>query len=135
MAKEAKVPTLEDQLERATARIELLEKQSTDPFEVDGNIAKLNLKFEDKEKNDVREAIRNPAIRRFLFRLLNMAQILSDSSDPNPYIIMHHSGKRSLGLQIYRALTEIDPGIYFQMERESISDKKSMQKENTDDAN
>lgn len=125
-----KATTLKEQVERATARLALLEKQTTDPFDTDNRISKQNLKIDDREKQDIREALRIPAIRRFFFRVLNMAQILGDSSDPNPYVVMHHTGRRSLGLQIYRILIDAEPGIYLQMTHEAASDRKSIQNEN-----
>lgn len=126
---EFKPPTIHDELKKVEARLALVEDELKDPKDP---AEKQRLKLQEREKGDIREALKNPAVRRFFYRVLNLSGILASSGDPNPTIIAHHEGRRSIGLEIYRAIKEADPAAYYQMERDAESDKKSQQKETTD---
>lgn len=80
------------------------------------------------EEGDMRQALSRPEVRRVFFRIFQMAGLMEADSDPNPTIMAHHIGRRSLALDLYKAVRKVDAGAYWQMERENASDLKSKEK-------
>jgi hypothetical protein len=84
----------------------------------------------EQEKGDMLAALKDPAVRRVLYRVMMMGGLHDSDSDPNPVIMAHHTGRRSLALDLYKAIKSVDGGAFYQMEREHESNKKSQEKLN-----
>lgn len=129
---ESKQPTVRDRLATVEALIakenDEFSKRS-DPFGIVNDRPEDQL-IQDGEEGDMRQALSKPEIRRVLYRLLCMGGLLDASSDPNPTIMSHHTGRRSLAVDLYDAIKKVDPGAYWQMEREHASNLKSREKQN-----
>lgn len=130
--KSQKPPSVNAQLDLVQRRLANVEKEQAaekDPLGLieDQNTEKL---VTEREKSDLLQALANPAVRRVFYRLMfDMAGILQDSSDPDPIVMAHHNGKRSLGLLLYNCIKEVDGGAFHQMEREALSNARSTEKQ------
>jgi hypothetical protein len=136
MAKEPKPPSVKDQLER----VELLLRREEERLKAESDPLALNPQRDEKlvqegEEGDLRQALSHVEVRRVFFRLLKNGGLMEADSDPNPTIMSHHVGRRSMAVEIYNMLRAVDPGVYYQMEREAASDAKSRkerEKQNAD---
>ena len=79
------------------------------------------------EEGDMRQALSRVEVRRVFFRLFKLGGLMEADSDPNQIVMAHHVGRRSMALDLYKAICKVDPGAYWQMEREHASDLKSKQ--------
>lgn len=77
------------------------------------------------EDGDLRQALARVEVRRVFFRLFKLGGLMDADSDPNQIVMAHHVGRRSLVLDLYKAIKKVDAGAYWQMERENASDLKS----------
>lgn len=129
-AKEPKQPSVKDQLamtERLIAREQSELSKEKDPFALNAPSAEDQI-VQEGEEGDLRQALARVEIRRVMFRFFKLGGLMDADSDPNPTIMAHHVGRRSLALDLYNAIRKVDPGIYWQMERENASDMKSREK-------
>jgi len=129
MAKEPKPPTVKDRLdeiERVIAK-DNLELNGHDPL---GLVAPRNedILVQQNESDDLRRAISDAAVRRFIQRLYDLGGLMDSDSDPNPTVLAHHAGRRSLALDIFNAIDRVDPAANWQMKREKLSNAKSQEK-------
>jgi hypothetical protein len=122
----AKQQTVRDQIGIEQRLIEKGERDQSgrDPLELNDTNEWQELILE-QEKGDMRQALANPAIRRFLYKLINLLGFEDHDSDPNPTIMAHHVGRRSGAVDMVKALKSIDPGVFWQMEREAKSNEAS----------
>ncbi len=114
-------------VERLLERADREAAKDTDPFGL------IESRPEDKlvqegEEGDMRQALARVEVRRLLFRIFKLGGLMDADSDPNPTIMAHHAGRRSLALDLFNAIKKVDPGAYWQMERENASDMKSKEK-------
>lgn len=130
-AKEPAAPSVKERLAVVEA---LLAREETDELKEKGpNSA--DVLVQEGEEGDLRQALARVEIRRVLFRIFKLGGLMEADSDPNQTIMAHHVGRRSLALDLFRAISKVDPGAYWQMEREAASDLKSKQsKEKKPDA-
>lgn len=81
---------------------------------------------EDGEKADLIVAMKNPAIRRLLYKWIVVeGDLYGVESDQNPIIMSHHVGRRSLALGLCNAIREADLSLWHQAESEGKSNFKS----------
>lgn len=128
--KEPKPPTLKarmDEVERLIGQEHRELGRERDPFALNRENPDEML-VEERERGDLQQALKNVAVRRVFYRMLKLGGMWESDSDPNPVIIAHHAGRRSLALDLYKALRSADAGVVWQMEREYESDLKSQVK-------
>lgn len=127
MAKQDKQPSVKDQLatvERLIAREEAGLLKENDPFGLVEQRAEDQI-IQEGEESDLRQALSRPEIRRVFYRVFKLGGLMEADSDPNPTIMAHHTGRRSLALDLYNAIRKVDGAAYYQMEREHDSNAKS----------
>jgi len=129
MAKEKKQPSVHDQLSQVEGLIAREQERAakTDPLALnpanpDDALA------EQGERDDLLNALSNAAVRRVFFKVFQLGGLFDADGDPNPTVMAHHVGRRSLALDLYRSLKAVAPGVYSQMEREHESNLKSKEK-------
>lgn len=130
MAKESMAPSVQAQLamvDALHARTAREEAEAIDPFGLADDQKKFKLVAE-REENDLRQALKDPAIRRFVHRILKMGHLYDHLGDHNQVIITHAVGRHSLALDIRNAIAAVDLGAIHQMEREAVSNDKSQEK-------
>lgn len=131
MPKEEKQPSVSERLatvERLIAREERELRSEKDPFALNEQRNEDAL-IQEGEEGDIRQALSRVEVRRLLYRVFKLGGLMEADSDPNPTVMAHHVGRRSLALDLYNAIKKVDPGAYWQMERENASDLKSKQKQ------
>src|ERR1035437_3091059 len=134
MAKEEKKPSVGERLatvERLIAREEAGLLKEKDPFALNEVRGEDQL-VQEGEEGDLRQALSRPEVRRVFYRMLNLGGLMEADSDPNPTIMAHHTGRRSLALDLYNAIKKVDPGAFFQMQREAESNLKSKENRNAE---
>lgn len=130
MAKEPKPPSVSDRLatvERLIEREEAGLLKERDPFALNEPRGEDQL-VQEGEESDLRQALSRPEIRRVFYRVFKLGGLMDADSDPNPTIMAHHTGRRSLALDLYNAIRKVDTAAYYQMEREHDSNLKSKEK-------
>ncbi len=134
MAKEEKKPSVGERLatvERLIAREEAGLLKEKDPFALNEQRGEDQL-VQEGEEGDLRQALSRPEVRRVFYRVFNLGGLMEADSDPNPTIMAHHTGRRSLALDLYNAIKKVDPGAFFQMQREAESNLKSKENRNAE---
>lgn len=122
-AKEPAAPSVKERLAVVEA---LLAREEAGILNEKGPNAE-DVLVQEGEEGDLRQALSRVEVRRVFFRLFRMGGLMEADSDPNTTIMAHHVGRRSLALDLYKAICKVDPGSYWQMEREHASDLKSKQ--------
>ncbi len=127
MPKEPKAPTVTERLAVVEALIAREEREASgaDPLALTPQSPASDKIVQEGEAGDMRQALARPEVRRVFYRIFKLGGLLESDSDPNPTIMAHHAGRRSLALDLYNAIKKVDPGVYWQMEREHASDLKS----------
>ncbi len=131
MAKEEKQASVSDRLatvERLIAREEEGLRKERDPFALNEPKAEDQL-VQEGEEGDLRQALSRPEVRRVFYRFMMLGGLDEADGDPNPTIMAHHTGRRSLALDLKKALKKVDAGVFHQMEREHESNLKSKEKQ------
>lgn len=111
-----------------------LEADELDPFGLMTPAARAAQLVAERERSDMEQALANPAVRRVLYRMMMMGGLLDSDSDSNPVIMAHHTGRRSLALDLYNAVDSVDSGAFFQMRREAKSNEASLKPKERADA-
>lgn len=130
MAKEEKQPSVSERLEtveRLLAREEAGLLKDKDPFALNEPSPEDKL-VQEGEESDLRQALSRPEIRRVFYRVFKLGGLMEVDGDPNPTIMAHHVGRRSLAVDLYNAIKKVDGAAYYQMEREHDSNLKSKEK-------
>lgn len=125
-----KEPSVKERLatvERMIAREEDELRREKDPFSLIDQRPE-DVLVQEGEEGDLRQALSRPEIRRVLYRVMMLGGLDDSDSDPNPTIMAHHAGRRSLALDLKRAIRKVDSGAFHQMEREHESNLKSREK-------
>jgi len=94
-------------------------------------------KLEEQKKlraiNDLRQILKTPEGRRFVWLQLERAGVFRASFTLNTAQTNFNEGARSVGLFLLADLMEAAPQVFYQMQRESASEAKSKQKEQEND--
>ncbi len=118
-------------VERLIARDEAALLKEKDPFALTEPRPEDQI-VQEGEEGDLRQALSRPEVRRVLYRVFNLGGLMDADSDPNPTIMAHHTGRRSLALDLYNAIKKVDSGAFFQMQREAESNLKSKENRNAE---
>jgi len=76
----------------------------------------------EKELSDIRELLRTPGGRRFMWRYLDRCGVYRSSFTGNSQTFFLE-GERNIGLQMITDIMDADPGLYIEMIKENRSDK------------
>jgi hypothetical protein len=70
-----------------------------------------------EELDDIKSVAGTRSGRRFLWRLLAMANVFSESFNPDPYTTAYNEGRRIVGLTVLNDLMEAAPEKFISMQR------------------
>lgn len=96
--------------------------------------AKRQSKFSrEQELDDVRQLLKLPAGRRFLWRFLERCGVYKSSYDPSGSRVYFNEGERNIGIMLLAEITQADPESYVSMMLESERQKFQQQNEKEKD--
>ena len=74
---------------------------------------------------DIKQVIKRPEGRRFIWWLLSKAHVFRSSFNMNTKIEDFQEGERNIGLEVLNRLNDADINAFAQIQNESISERKS----------
>lgn len=82
-----------------------------------------------REYDDIRTVARTPEGRRFIWRIFSMAGVFRSSYTGEAAGTFFNEGNRNIGLKLFDDLMVAKPEAFTQMQREYVSEQKSLQKQ------
>lgn len=108
-----------------------------DPFTIDEKRkeeAKEAKRIRRKEIDDIRQILKLPAGRRYLWRMLSECGVFRSSFTQNSNQTAFNEGIRNIGLKVLEDINEAESTAFAQMQNEYISAVNSKKEEEPEDA-
>ena len=107
-------------------------EEEIDVFALDEKSKEAKKKSEHQHKrriSDLKELLRYPAGRRFIWEELSRTGVFRSSFSLNSMQTAFQEGQRDIGLSLLRDINEAEPTAFARMQQEYISELKSQKKE------
>jgi hypothetical protein len=74
---------------------------------------------QEREQEEVRALLQVPGNRYFLWKLLSRCKLFDTSSHLDAHAMAIHSGRRDVGIELLKEITEASPDILYTMKMEA----------------
>jgi len=128
--KQEPLPSVSGMLDTTERLLDKAERErllEADPLALAGSSGERDKLITERDEQDIERALKDPAMRRLMYRIFTMGGLLDHLGDPNNNIMAHAIGRRSLVVDLHNEVNKIQPGILGQMIREHVSNEKSQE--------